>query len=168
MDNTNAQYDAMQEMVNKLVAANVKPVTPAHTPTPATASTENKPTTTTAPTAPKPVVVKASVPAEPTSRPEMKDFYSKTWVALSSDKKFPISEKDLRINLANELYASLKDVFWHNEPFTKKMLKDIIPDDHEITIGYRTDKVVAKIQELGFVGTLDIQGILNIGEQEAW
>lgn len=170
MENTSQQLDQMQEMVNRLVAQNVtqpsakpKPTAPARPvgakPTPAPAKA---PVPTAAPK-------KTGVPAAsiPKSRPELENFYKKTWAAAASDKKFPLAERDLRINLANKLYADFKDTFYENEPCTKRVLK-AIGSDHAIVFGARTDKVVAKIMELGLTQTLDLEGLGRTGDDDVW
>lgn len=168
MENTSQQLDQMQEMVNKLIAeqqakSQVKPVT---IPIPVSQPQ--------APAQPKPQPKRQNKPEKiiietvTQTRPDKKDFYDKTWVAFASTKKFPFAEKDIRTNLTNEIYASLKDTFIESESETVAIMEKL-KLTNQITIGSRTDRVVAKIKELGLVHEIDIKGILRVGEEdEGW
>lgn len=186
MENTSQQLDQMQEMVNRLIAEQAKLQQETHKgKTPVAIPVSNvaqQPPRQTATPQPQAKPQEANIPTKSSvrnraqlgqnagatreKRPDKKDFYDKTWVALAAKKKFPFSEKDIRVELTNTLYAELKDIYFENEPLTRRIMKKI-DFTNSITIGSRTDKVTAKIKELGLVYELDINGILKIGEEES-
>ena len=178
MQNTNAQYEEMQAMVNRLVNQNVgntpaKPVPIGGSPKPKPVAVGGSRPVQKQPQqpAPQPRPTKKE-PPQPTpkperSRPDLVDFYQKTWICAASDKKFPFSERDVRVGLANHIYTSLKDINYEDDACTQR-IKTRAAFDVQPSIGGRTDRLIAYLKEIGFNETLTPAGIDKIGEVESW
>lgn len=172
MQNTNAQYDAMQEMVNKLLKENLdKQPKPVPIPIKQTQQATPPPRPQAKPEpSKKKRVIEDTLPvqfSEANPRPDIKDFYQKTWVCAASDKKFPMAERDIRINLANEIYSSYREIYYESDNSTKNIL-DSKDFNFKIVHGARTEKLVNHLAELGFSSELNATGILRIGESDTW